>query len=306
MPISNPISIPGIGSIDLSPLEDKLAALELENEAQANAIAALQAAPISTQSINSGEDDMQNWQLRTANYTAQNRDRIIADVSLSEWELKLPASPTYGHEVEILIDGSNDLNFNGNGEPVNGQTEVFSFNGDRAKLAIVYKDLQKGWLVGVGTSGNTGGEDGGNTGGGGGTPPSNSPVGVEYALSQSSIYPGTPNGSYANLTDNDTATGTGTNGGDSWIKATFPSPVLVTAVTCSGGYVPNFGPSTPYGSLQYSTDDTAWTTVLTISEVSSSGANITKKFTLPTPTEAKYWRIYAPSNYLSITEFKFE
>ena len=43
MPISNPLLIGGVVSIDLSPLEARLAALEVENEAQANAIAALEA-----------------------------------------------------------------------------------------------------------------------------------------------------------------------------------------------------------------------------------------------------------------------
>jgi hypothetical protein len=112
--------------------------------------------------IGDDEDTMQNWQLRTDDYTAQNRDRIIADTTAGAWELKLPPGARYGEEIEVLIDGTNALTLNPNGAKLNGAADNLPITSDRAKLAIVYKDSARGWIVGTGSSG-------GNTGGGGGT-----------------------------------------------------------------------------------------------------------------------------------------
>lgn len=108
-----------------------------------------------------GDEDMQNWQLRTDDYTAQNRDRIIADVSAAGFELKLPPGASYGHEVEVLIDGPNALTLNPNGAKLNGAADNLPITSDRAKLAIVYKDEAKGWIVGTGTTAGSGGTGGG-------------------------------------------------------------------------------------------------------------------------------------------------
>ncbi|MEP0868872.1 hypothetical protein NDA01_03550 [Trichocoleus desertorum AS-A10] len=115
-----------------------------------------------------GEDDMpQNWQLRSNDYTAQNRDRVIADVTAAGFELKLPPGARYGDEVEVLIDGTNPLTINPNGAKVNGAVAPLAVTSDRAKLEIVYKDDARGWLVGAGSTAGTGG---------GGTEPTPTPT----------------------------------------------------------------------------------------------------------------------------------
>lgn len=138
-------------------------------------------------------------------------------------------------------------------------------------------------------------------------PPPETPIASEvaYVASQSSVL-GDTVGTYANLNDSNGNTGAATQSGDSWIKASFPEVVKVSAVTVGGGYLPAFGPVGVEGQLQSSEDDTNWTTHLQITGVTSSGANQFKKFTLPSPVEARYWRIFVNSSYLGATEFKLE
>lgn len=49
---------------------------------------------------------LQPWELKTANYTAIDGDRIIADTSNGSFTITLPAAPTAGHYVQIT-DGAN-------------------------------------------------------------------------------------------------------------------------------------------------------------------------------------------------------
>lgn len=257
---------------------------------------------------------MQNWQLRTDDYTAQNRDRIIADTSAAGFELKLPPGARYGEEIEVLIDGSNALTINPNGAKVNGAVEPLEVVSDRAKLAIVYKDEARGWIVGTGSTA------------GGGTEPTPTPTptptpiptptptapsaaGVEYAVTQSSTAFNSSPATYATLTDGNRETGTNTDTGNSWIQATFPSVVKVTAVTVGAGYIyPGVGTVQNHingAKLQHSTNGNQWIDDLDISGLADSGPDNFKTFTLASPVEAKYWRLFKAS-YLATTEFKFE
>lgn len=117
--------------------------------------------------IQEDEDMPQNWQTRTANYTPQNRDRIIADVTAGAWTLTLPPGARYGDEVEVLIDGTNPLTLNPNGAKLNGAAENLAVTSDRARLVIVFKDADRGWIVGTGTTAGSGG---------GGTEPTPTPT----------------------------------------------------------------------------------------------------------------------------------
>jgi len=130
--------------------------------------------------------------------------------------------------------------------------------------------------------------------------------GQTYTASQSSSY-STCSGSYATLTDGLFSNGTGTsNGGSEWIKASFTSAQIVTAVTVAGGNMT----SCPWGSvaaylngaiIQSSNDNITWTTMATISGVTdANGLN-----TFPVGcANAMYWRIQK-SGYLATTEFSF-
>lgn len=49
---------------------------------------------------------LREWTKKTANYTADNNDRIIADTSAGQFTVTLPATPTAGYFVQIT-DGNN-------------------------------------------------------------------------------------------------------------------------------------------------------------------------------------------------------
>lgn len=143
-------------------------------------------------------------------------------------------------------------------------------------------------------------------------PPAEAPsaAGVAYTASQSSTAFGAAFGTYATLTDGNRETGACVyQSAESWLKATFPEVVRVTAVTVGGGNVyPGFGTMAQHCNdcqLQYSNDDQGWTTALTIAGVADSGPDNFKKFTLPSPVEARYWRLFK-ANWVGTTEFKFE
>lgn len=64
-----------------------------------------------------------NWILRTANYTAANNNRIIADTSNGSFTVTLPASPNTGDYI-IITDGydwrANNLSISRNGSTIEG------------------------------------------------------------------------------------------------------------------------------------------------------------------------------------------
>ncbi len=127
-----------------------------------------------------------------------------------------------------------------------------------------------------------------------------------YILTQSSPY-GTCEGSYATLTDGNFSTGTGTGAGTNWIKASFSSPQVVSAVSVAGGDLDacSWG-GTIHGYLnsaliQSSVDDVNWTTHATVFGV-IDGDGI-RTFSVGSVT-AQYWRLFKPS-YLATTEFSF-
>jgi hypothetical protein len=134
--------------------------------------------------------------------------------------------------------------------------------------------------------------------------------------SQSSIYSPTPQhtGSVSNLNDANASTGAGTGSGASWIQADLGTATQVSSITLGGGTLSGWGATAGYlsgSTLQYSTDGQSWTTLLTISGMSDSGAwvvggqgtGLFKQFTF-SPVTARYWRI-SKSGYLATTEFRF-
>jgi len=78
-----------------------------------------------------------------------------------------------------------------------------------------------------------------------------------------------------------------------WIQATFNDSVIVTSVTLGGGSsttIPWWRPEDLNGkTLQYSDDGNNWRDALTIRDVEEGKM---KKFTMPMPIIAKYWRLY--------------
>lgn len=105
------------------------------------------------------------------------------------------------------------------------------------------------------------------------------------------------------LLDGQFNTGAATDAGTSWIKATFPSPILVNSVTIAPLYKnsdvwgPMHGNS---GTLQYSHDQIDWTTVGTIAYKEMRQQRIPVG-----GITARYWRL-SHSNYLGASSFVFE
>lgn len=125
------------------------------------------------------------------------------------------------------------------------------------------------------------------------------------AFTQSSIYSGVTGATTTNMRDSIFTTGTGTNtGGSQWIKADLGSAETVGRVRVAGGSISGWGAVASYlngRALQYSTDDSIWTTVTSI-----SGASNTSPYFIDipiAPVNARYWRIQSTS-YVSTTEFR--
>jgi hypothetical protein len=91
------------------------------------------------------------WQLKTANYTAVNGDRIRAQLSTTDLTILCPINPTVGEEFAIqrLDTTVNSLIIDPNGKPFKSQTNKDGlFNNGNIGLSerISYVDNAIGWL----------------------------------------------------------------------------------------------------------------------------------------------------------------
>lgn len=128
--------------------------------------------------------------------------------------------------------------------------------------------------------------------------------------SQSSVYGASVAASRANMTDPEpdgaSVTGTGTqSAASSWLKVDLGSALSVGRITLGAGTIPWFGNSAAYlngATIDYSHDNSAWTTVATVSGMSDTGT-VERDFTFA-PVSARYWRIHRVSNYLACSTFK--
>lgn len=126
---------------------------------------------------------------------------------------------------------------------------------------------------------------------------------LTYTFSQSSVMAGAT-GSYANLTDGNSATGAGTDatGAFSWLKADLGANKIISRVKLWGGSIPGWGDTSVYlkgALLECSTDDTNWVILVPVlTGVVNANAVV---FAVP-PIQARYVRIQRPS-YVGVTEF---
>ena len=152
---------------------------------------------------------------------------------------------------------------------------------------------------------------------------SNSADGVEYSVIEGVSgerywQTATP---YTDLTDSDGGTGVfSSNAGFNEITVDFGSAVYVTNIEVGGGFIQGLadlelgydGYIAYYLNgveFQYSTNNSSWTTVLTISGVTDSGGDQFKSFAIDPPITARYWRLFrsAFESYdpVATTEFVF-
>ncbi len=131
------------------------------------------------------------------------------------------------------------------------------------------------------------------------------------SYSQSSSYTGNLIATTTNMRDSNFSTGAATNNGASeFIAMDLGDSRNVSRIAIgASSNLPEWGPVSLYLNgrvIQYSNDNTNWTTALTITNVTDT--NQTFNFDLPFPVQARYWRVTAPSgsssNWLSLTEFR--
>lgn len=92
---------------------------------------------------------MTNWILKTANYTAQPKDKIIGDTRNGAFTVTLPPSPSSNIEVKFLRLGDYILNIDFNGSPYGGfmipPTQIY-INQPYEEVSLVYVDATLGWI----------------------------------------------------------------------------------------------------------------------------------------------------------------
>ena len=139
--------------------------------------------------------------------------------------------------------------------------------------------------------------------------PNTDPVPVgSIAYSQSSVYSGTSAATNGPMTDGlQTGTQTGTNSSvGQWIKMDLGATYTVDSVVIgnASGSVPPGGWNSGYTSnmdLQYSLDDSTWTTILNTGDKSAFTFLYTLSFSA---VLARYIRLVTPSaQYIALTEF---
>jgi len=95
---------------------------------------------IATTVISIGSDE---WKRKTANYTAINGDKIIADTSSGVFTITLPASPSVGYNVTIA-DGDdwsvNNLTLGRNSSTIEGSSEDLIVDFSDTIVTLIYDE----------------------------------------------------------------------------------------------------------------------------------------------------------------------
>ncbi|BBD64477.1 hypothetical protein NIES4072_18610 [Nostoc commune NIES-4072] len=100
-----------------------------------------------------GDDEMP-LQIKIANYTLTNRDRIFAkiDNATTNFTLTLPPNPVEGNEVEIICSKNNSSNkvyINAGNNPIFGSVrsaQVVSVNNEYRGGKLLYTEQEK-WII---------------------------------------------------------------------------------------------------------------------------------------------------------------
>jgi hypothetical protein len=84
---------------------------------------------------------LQDWVIKTSNYTAAIGDQIIADTSGGEFIITLPTSPSVGNVIRIADPGSwaiNNLKLSPNGLTIEGDSDNFIVDIGGTILEVIY------------------------------------------------------------------------------------------------------------------------------------------------------------------------
>lgn len=124
------------------------------------------------------------------------------------------------------------------------------------------------------------------------------------AVSQSTIYAAGVTGTVANLSDNAATTGAGTNNGTTeFIALDLGSAQDVQFIRLAGGNLPSWGNVSSYlngSSIQYSNNNSTWTTVATVSGVTDPSGFAAHHIAFPL-VNARYWRVFK-NGYIATSE----
>ena len=89
--------------------------------------------------------------IKTASYTAQARDNIIADTTGGAFTITLPASPVLGSTIKILDGGGvasvNAITVNANGLKILGGTSDLTIDVDGSRTILLYYNSSRGWIL---------------------------------------------------------------------------------------------------------------------------------------------------------------
>lgn len=99
------------------------------------------------------------YKQKTSNYTAINRDRIIADTSGGSFTITLPASPSLGNSVVIYDNASwaiNNLTIARNGSTIEGIADDFVLDIASIKVEFIYNGSTWQIYSSIGQSGPAG------------------------------------------------------------------------------------------------------------------------------------------------------
>lgn len=93
------------------------------------------------------DDEMAAWIIKTTDYTAVAKDKIIGDTTNATFTLAMPASPLVGDEVKLLLVGINQLNLNFFGKPYQStQPSTAYIAMENQEVSLVFVDEIRGWI----------------------------------------------------------------------------------------------------------------------------------------------------------------
>jgi hypothetical protein len=106
-----------------------------------------------------GSSGLPTWSLKTANYTAQSLDYILADTTAGTFTITLPASPVLGSTVTILDKYNwaiNNLIVARNGSTIEGIADDFIIDIGQARIEFTYDGTTWQIYSSIGSKGYTG------------------------------------------------------------------------------------------------------------------------------------------------------
>ncbi len=97
------------------------------------------------------EIELSKWSIKTANYSANNGDSIIADTYAGSFTITLPPSPSTFSKVRIKDSrgsfATNNLTVARNGSNIVALAEDLILDVNHADITLVYQDTTVGWTI---------------------------------------------------------------------------------------------------------------------------------------------------------------